>query len=216
MKVCAWIVLQKQLPTSDDVIFRSWVRHNRSSSRNKGWQEMEIGKSKCSCDWCKDWQGCINLWGTVNWLSMVRISIICKEAENFPAVIEEGNYLLKTSRLNVVSSCGKSPYHGGEKEISLMVFCCKRCITKPSHYSELHINFVGKTAISSLEDKNFLIRGQKKQVFNRKFTFSVLLYGFPLCACFLTSRCNSKHLKGLGFFPCFIILFSVNISNTLF
>lgn len=63
---------------------------------------------------------------------MVRISIICKEAENFPAVIEEGNYLLKTTRLNVVSSCGKSRHHEGEKEISLLwYFAVRDALSNP-------------------------------------------------------------------------------------
>lgn len=81
----------------------------------------------------------------------MRIGITCKEIEKFPAVREEDNYLLKTNRLNVLSSCGKSSLPWRRKgNTSVMVFYCNRCITNPSHYAELHSNFVGKTVISSL------------------------------------------------------------------
>lgn len=108
---------------------------------------------------------------SINRLSTIGISITHKETENFPAVIEEGDYPLKTNRLNVLSPCGKS-YHGGQKwNTSLMVFYCNRCITKPSHYAELHSYFVGKTAISSLENRK-----------SRYLTGSLLSMYFYMCS----------------------------------
>lgn len=126
MNICVWIVLHKQLLLlwlSDDIVVTwSWVRYNGSSSKNKGWLSLKKRKVWVLLWlWCEDWQAAWSSEGQcINRFSMQRISIKCKEIENFSAVIEEGNYLLKSNRINVLSSCGKSFYHGEEKEIPLL------------------------------------------------------------------------------------------------
>lgn len=58
--------------------------------------------------------------------SVGRNRITCKERENFPSIIEEGSYQLKTNRLDMVSSCRKSSYRGEEMENQKQSCICSR------------------------------------------------------------------------------------------